>query len=89
MTSKSDTKKAVALNYSENLNAPEVVATGRGIVAEKILEMAVAHGVPVKEDPVLVDALSQLDLGQEIPPELYTVVAEILIFIMKMDKGAK
>lgn len=89
MTSKKETKKAVALHYAENQNAPEVVATGRGIIAEKILEMADAHGIPVKEDPVLVDALSQLDLGQEIPPELYTVVAEVLIFIMKMDKKAK
>lgn len=86
MNSKRDIKKAVALNYDENLKAPEVVATGQGIIAEKILEMAAASGVPIKEDPVLVDALSQLDLGQEIPPELYTVVAEILIFIMKMDK---
>lgn len=89
MTSKKETKKAVALHYDENLNAPEVVATGVGVVAEKILEMAHAHRVPVREDPVLVAALSQLDLGQEIPAELYTVVAEILIFIMKMDKEAK
>ena len=79
-------KKAVALKYSEEMTAPQVVATGQGTLAEKIIAMAEQNGVLLKEDPVLVDALSQLDVGQDIPPELYKVVAEILVFLMNMDK---
>lgn len=80
---------AVALGYDgATMNAPQVVASGRGYVAEKILEIAGEYGIPVERDPVLAEALSQLDLGAEIPPELYQVVAEILAFIMETDRKA-
>lgn len=78
---------AVALEYDkEKMNAPQVLATGRGFIAERILEIAGEYDVPVEKDPVLAEALAQLDLGQEIPPELYQVVAEILVFIMEVDR---
>lgn len=80
-------KAAVALGYDEKkMNAPQVIASGRGYVAERILQIAGDYGIHVEEDPVLAQALGQLDLGQEIPPELYRVVAEILIFIMETDR---
>ncbi len=80
---------AVALGYDGGtMNAPQVIASGRGYVAEKIVEMAGEYSIPVKRDPVLAEALSQLDLGTEIPPELYQVVAEILAFIMETDRKA-
>ncbi|WP_297888748.1 FlhB-like flagellar biosynthesis protein [Sulfurihydrogenibium sp.] len=77
-------KKAVALKYERNKDsAPKVVAKGKGEVAKKIIEVAKEHGVYIKEDPDLVEVLSGLDLYQEIPEDLYKVVAEILAFIYK------
>jgi len=82
--------KAVALGFDqEKMNAPQVVAAGRGYVAERILDIAREYHIPVKQDPVLAEALGQLDLGQEIPSELYRVVAEILVFIMETDRKQK
>lgn len=78
--------KAVALKYNDDMSAPKVVATGQGTLADTIIATAKSFGVPVQEDPVLVDALRQLEIGQDIPPDLYQVVAEILVFIMDMDK---
>ena len=66
--------------------APKVMAKGSGLVAEKILELAKQHGVPIQEDPALVQILAQLDFYQEIPPSVYGVVAEILAFIYKMNQ---
>lgn len=81
---------AVALGFDrETMRAPEVLATGQGYIAKKILEIAKENRVSIKKDPVLVEALAQLDLGQQIPPELYQVVAEILVFIMETDAGHK
>lgn len=71
---------AVALHY-RGVNAPEVVAKGRGDVAANIIAAAKKHGVPLQEDAVLAAALSRLDLGQEIPRELYVAVAEVLQFV--------
>ncbi|PKM81064.1 MAG: flagellar biosynthesis [Firmicutes bacterium HGW-Firmicutes-14] len=86
-SSKSGTR-AVALGYDQTtMNAPRVMATGRGYIAEKILQIARENNIPVERDPLLADALSQLDLGQEIPPDLYKVVAEILVFIMETDRS--
>ncbi|GAB4273148.1 EscU/YscU/HrcU family type III secretion system export apparatus switch protein [Thermincola ferriacetica] len=83
-------KKAVALEYKPGLqDAPQVVATGQGLVAENIVRLAKEYNIPVEEDPVLVDALRVLQLGEEIPPELYRVVAEILVFVMDLDKEAR
>ena len=70
---------AVALHY-EKPGAPRVVATGRGEIGEKIIEVARAHGVPIEENPRLAAALSDVDLGDEIPVELYRAVAEVLTF---------
>jgi flagellar biosynthesis protein len=82
-----DMEKAVALRYdTEKDEVPVVVAKGQGFIAEKIKEIAWESGVPIKEDRELADYLMALDLYEEIPPELYAVVAEILAFIYSMDK---
>ncbi len=82
-------KKAVALKYERGKdNAPKVVAKGQGKIAEKIIQKAKEHDVPIEENPELVKVLSKLDLYGEIPPELYKAVAEILVFIYR-QKGLK
>lgn len=73
---------AVALQY-EAPNAPRVVATGRGWVGDKIIETAREHGVPIEENPALAQALSTIELDEEIPEALYRAVAEILGFILR------
>jgi flagellar biosynthesis protein len=79
--------RAVALKYKMYENhAPVVVAKGRGILAEKILEIAKANNIPIREDADLVALLSKVDLMGEVPPELYKVVAEILSYIYKINK---
>lgn len=70
---------AVALEY-DGKGAPKVSAKGAGVVAEEIIELARTHGVPLQEDRDLVQLLSQLDLDQEIPPELYRAIAEVIAF---------
>lgn len=80
-------KKAVALKYvPDERQAPVIVAKGQGYVAQTILNKAKEHGVPVQEDPSLVEVLSRLDIDQEIPPELYQLVAELLSFIYRTDR---
>ncbi|HEX3010674.1 MAG TPA: EscU/YscU/HrcU family type III secretion system export apparatus switch protein [Syntrophomonadaceae bacterium] len=80
-------KNAVALRYEPDKdNAPLVVAKGRGYLAERIEEVARENGVPLKEDKQLAEYLMSLDLYDEIPPELYAVVAEILAFIYSVDR---
>ncbi|MNI07520.1 Flagellar biosynthetic protein FlhB [compost metagenome] len=79
-------KKAVALRYTAERSAPTLVAKGKGHMAESILQAAKENGVPVQEDSSLVEVLSKLDLDQEIPPELYQLVAEVLSFIYRSDK---
>jgi flagellar biosynthesis protein len=82
-------KKAVALKYDPHKHAaPIVVAKGRGTVAEEILRRAREAGVPVQNDPSLVEVLSKLDVNEEIPPELYRLVAEILSFVYRSDRRA-
>jgi len=73
---------AVALLY-EDPNAPKVVASGQGWVGEKIIETAREHGVPIEEDPVLAQALSTIEVDDEIPEVLYRAVAEVLSFLLK------
>jgi flagellar biosynthesis protein len=73
---------AVALHY-ERRGAPRVVATGRGAIGQKIIEVARSHGVPIEENPGLAEALSEVELGDEIPVELYRAVAEVLSFILR------
>lgn len=79
-------KIAVALSYNPGEEAPTVIATGKGALAERIIQTAEEVEVPVYEDEKLAKTLSKLELGDMIPPELYGVVAEILVFVDKMDK---
>ena len=82
------TRKAAALKYdAQTSSAPVVKAKGMGDVAEKIIQLAREHNIPIKEDPDLVELLIQLDLEQEIPSELYKIVAEILSFVYKLDRS--
>ncbi len=83
---KEERKKAAALRYTEGVDAaPRVVARGRGWLAEKMIALAREHGVPVHEDRALVEILSTLDMHEEIPPELYRAVAEVLAFIYRTN----
>lgn len=83
-------KKAVALRYDQTKdNAPKVIASGKGQIANKIIQMAEKSGVPVYEDKALVEMLSCLELNEEIPIELYEIVAEILVFIYSLDNKQK
>ena len=77
---------AVALEYDPNDDAPRVIASGKGALAEKIIEKAKESDVPIHEDAKLAVTLAKLEIGDMIPPELYEVVAEILIFVDSMDK---
>jgi flagellar biosynthesis protein len=78
--------RAVALKYeTEKDSAPRVVAKGRDLIAEKIIETARAHNVPLYEDKNLVQVLEALDIDTEIPPELYRAVAEVLAFIYRLN----
>mgnify|MGYP000852638181 CR=1 FL=1 len=79
-------KKATALKYDKNINnAPKVVASGKGDLAAKILEIAKEQNIAVYKDEALVEALINVEVGQEIPPELYKAMAEILAFVYKLD----
>jgi len=77
----------VALAYREADAAPRVVAKGRGLVAEEIIARARDHGVYVHESPELVALLSQIDLDQHIPPQLYIAVAELLAWLYRIERG--
>ncbi len=79
-------KVAVALQYNKGEQAPKILATGKGYLADKIIEKAKDSDVPTYEDSKLADTLSNLEIGDMIPPELYTIVAEILVFVDKTDK---
>lgn len=81
-----ESKIAVAIEYDPSEEAPKILATGRGYVAEKIIEKAVEENVPLHKDDKLAGTLSKLEIGDMIPPELYGVVAEILLFVDKVDK---
>ena len=79
-------KTAVALSYMPGDAAPKILATGKGAVADRIIEAAKEADVPTYKDDKLADTLSRLEIGDMIPPELYEVVAEILVFVNDMDK---
>jgi flagellar biosynthesis protein len=78
---------AVALAYRSGQSAPKVVAKGRGMLAETIIERAKEAGVYVHESRELVSLLMQVDLDQHIPPELYRAVAELLAWIYRLEHG--
>ncbi len=80
-------KKAVAIKYDQKKSSPPVVvAKGRGYIAESIVKTAQDNGVPIKEDNELTNYLMSLELYEEIPPELYPIIAEILAFIYKANQ---
>ena len=79
-------KSAVAISYEPGEAAPTILATGKGKVAEKIIETAKENKVPTYKDNKLASTLSKLQIGDMIPPELYEVVAEILVFVDDMDR---
>lgn len=82
--------RAVALGYDPARDdAPRVLASGKGNMAEQIIALARSHQIPIREDPVLVQALEGVDLNQTIPPELYLVVAEVLAFIYRIREGRR
>jgi len=86
MSKERDPKQAVALSYDEEgACAPRVVASGRGATAEAILAAAQEHGVPVEEDEALLGLLSACEVGEEIPPELYEAVAELLTWLYRLE----
>ncbi len=75
---------AVALHY-DKAGAPRVVAKGKGRIGAKIIEVARAHDIPIEENEVLAGALSNVEIGDEIPAELYKAVAEVLVFVLKLS----
>jgi flagellar biosynthesis protein len=84
MNSKAKPQLAVALHYDRS-GAPRVVAKGKGSLGAKIIEVAKAHDIPIEENEVLAGALSNVELGDEIPAELYKAVAEVLIFVLRLS----
>ena len=79
-------KTAVALGYNKEDAAPRIIATGKGYLADKIVKGAKENQIPVHEDSRLAASLSKLDLGDYIPPELYQIVSDIMIFVDDMDR---
>lgn len=79
-------REAIALAYAQSDAAPRVVAKGRGLMAEQIINKAKEHGVYVHESPEMVALLMQVDLDQHIPPELYLAVAELLAWLYKLEQ---
>jgi flagellar biosynthesis protein len=84
MSVQTKSQLAVALHYDKT-GAPRVIAKGKGTIGEKIIEVAKEHGIPIEENEVLAGALSNVELGDEIPAELYKAVAEVLIFVLKLS----
>lgn len=84
-----DRKRATALSYAGGERAPKVVAAGQNLIADRILEIAAAAGVPIREDAALVNALASLELGQEIPEDLFVAVAEALAWAYRLDRAAR
>jgi flagellar biosynthesis protein len=84
-----DSRLAIALHYEKGSGAPVVVAKGRGTIGAKIVEIAKAHDIPIEENEVLAGALSRIELGEEIPPDLYKAVAEVLVFVLRLSGRAR
>ena len=79
-------KQAIAIQYNPDEVAPKILASGTGIIADKIIEKAKSSDVPLYKDNKLANTLPKLDIGEYIPPELYSIVAEILVFVDNLDK---
>ncbi len=87
MKEKQKRKQAAALSYQpEWTQAPQLIAKGKGKVAEQILEQARKHGITIQEDPALVELLGNLEINEKIPEELYRAVAEVFAFIYQLDQ---
>jgi flagellar biosynthesis protein len=84
MSPRKKSQLAVALHY-DRTGAPRVVAKGNGSLGDKIIEVAKANNIPIEENEVLAGALSNVELGEEIPAELYKAVAEVLIFLLRLS----
>ena len=92
MTSKKNKgpQKAVSLRYKAGKDpAPKVTAKGQGLVAKRIIALAKEHHIPIKEDPDLLQVLSQVEVNQEVPASIYQMVAELLAFVYKVNKEYK
>ncbi len=87
MTPSNKRQLAVALAYQNGDAAPKVVASGRGLIAQAIIERAKEHGVYVHESEELVGMLMQVELDQHIPPQLYLAVAELLAWLYRLERG--
>ena len=81
------TREAIALAYSQTDAAPRVVARGKGLVAEQIIARAKEHGVYVHESPELVALLTQVNIDEHIPPQLYMAIAELLAWLYRIEHG--
>ncbi len=80
---------AAVIRYDQGIDqVPTVVAHGKGAVAKQIIELAKENDIPMQEDPLLVENLIDMDLGDNIPPQLYSVIAEILLMIEEMEQEA-
>lgn len=84
MTTPLNETLAVALHYDQQ-GAPLVVAKGKGTIGAKIIEVAKAHDIPIEQNEVLAGALSKVEIGDEIPPDLYKAVAEVLVFVLRLS----
>lgn len=80
-------REAIALAYRQTDAAPRVVAKGKGLIAEEIIARAREHGVYVHESPELVTLLTQVDIDEHIPPQLYLAVAELLAWLYRLEHG--
>jgi flagellar biosynthesis protein len=81
-------RRATALRYEQGQHAPRVTATGAGLVAERILAAAREAGIPVRHDPALAEALAKLEVGADVPQEMWTAVAETLAWAYRLDAQA-
>ena len=84
MSTETRNQLAVALHYDKT-GAPRVVAKGKGSLGAKIIEVAKANDIPIEENEILAGALSRIELGDEIPAELYKAVAEVLVFVLRLS----
>jgi flagellar biosynthesis protein len=87
---KQQREKAVALRYREHDDrAPRVIAKGEGGIAKTIRDLAEKNGIPIHRDDALVELLAQIEIDREIPPELYTAIAELLSWIYRANNALK
>lgn len=75
------------ISYDQEKDAPNIVAQGKGAIAQRIIELANQNNVPIQEDSTLISNLIDMDLGDNIPPQLYSVIAEIFIMLEEMEKN--